>query len=242
MEVEVFINKLTEIHSRNTEMLLTEGSNLQKLYTSFKDSMDNYSKFIPEFFSNNGAANNIRLIYKKLHDDVYAERTIDCIDITEAVDMYNEYSVGMSSFVNDVIQSIANNGDYVKESAEYENKLAIAKSRDKGFVLSIFGGDVIEPKHTVLEEAVRNIELLIDLIPQINKSIDCGNNMIISIENAGVKESSLVNDSIELMFESVENYYYESIKNIIGIYGAIDDAIKSNPRRATKQPQQFRLF
>lgn len=54
-------------------------------------SLDDFSKFIYNFFSSNGDANKIRSLYNKLHDDTYANKTVFSIDLNITRSLFNEY-------------------------------------------------------------------------------------------------------------------------------------------------------
>ena len=96
---------------------------------------------------------------------------------------------------------------------KYSSKLESAKEKDSIFIESIFGGSLNEKNECTLKEATKDLEILINFIPKIESFY---NKSLILSESMN-NNNDLVNSSIELVCESVSNYAYNVIKNVMVI-------------------------
>lgn len=223
MDITVFENELESIHINGINDRMYSKS-VTEMAESVVGELTSYEDFIPNFFYENGNESSIRQMYQNLHEEKFQESSIDIIDLYESKRIYTEYHDGMSNFVKEIISL---NDGVAKESSEeiYRTNLEKAKNADDGFVSSLFGGKYNEPANVVMTEAVKNIEFLIDFIPEIDTLKQESNALA---ENCN--DSELVKESISLLFESVCNYCYESIKTTMHTYKAINDVMNEIPK------------
>lgn len=223
MDITVFENELESIHRSGINDRMYSKS-VTEMAESVVSELTSYEDFIPNFFYENGNESSIRQMYQNLHEEKFQESSIDIIDLYESKRIYTEYHDGMSNFVKEIISL---NDGVAKESSEeiYRTNLEKAKNADDGFVSSLFGGKYNEPANVVMTEAVKNIEFLIDFIPEIDTLKQESNALA---ENCN--DSELVKESISLLFESVCNYCYESIKTTMYTYKAINDVMDEIPK------------
>jgi hypothetical protein len=218
-----FITKLAAIReSYNSKDFIT----LEKELKAYKD-------IIPEFFSRNGEATGIRNLYEKINDTEYSNKVINSIDLNVTESIYDDYLNGMYTFIQDLNTAVVRESDNVDE---YEEKLSTAKENDSVFIESIFGGNLNPSIESSVKEATDNLEVLINFIPKIdnfyNKSIILNESM-----NNGNK---LVGDSIELICESVGNYTYNVIKNIMTTYYDIIESFEEKSKE--KKIPNYKLY
>lgn len=228
-------NFLKELNSHHNNFKNSE-INIDNLVKS----IEYYESFIPSFFSKSGEASGIKHMYESIQLQLDNEKTIDCVNLQHGSEIYKEYIEGMTNFIKDIAYITAN--DNSTELHTFTEKFNSAKERDSLFINSLYDGSELNPiTNTVLSEAVSNIEFLIDFIPELNNiKKDC-----ISIyESYSVRETSvdqLINDSMKMLYESVDNYCYNTISNIVTTYEKINDVL-NNKTQEEYEPPKFELF
>lgn len=204
------------------ENFKTESKNIESL---IKD-IEFYESFIPNFFSCNGEAKGIKVMYESIRQNLDNEKTVTCIDVNKSSHIYNEYIEGMMTFIKDIDHLVIT--ENCDEINSYKEKFEKAKDKDSIFIESLYDGRLNEKIDMPLSEAVSNIEFLIDFISQL-KTIkeNCSSLYEIVINNKQETKKELLNESVNMLFESVDNYCYSTIKNIINIYSNIDDKLNN---------------
>ena len=230
--------ELKHVLDDNYEKMQQESASIDRL----NKEIEFFESFIPEFFSKNGEAQGIRDMYKGIRDNIAMESTITCLDLNKISEVYNEYMEGMIQFINDV-----NNLDTITESEEfsdYTEKFNNAKANADKFMETLYSGKSKYSKFEdmVLSEAVMNIEHLIDFIPKMNemKAI-CNNFNKMVKECTDEKKKTLLDDSVQLLYESVGAYSHSTISNIIETYSNINEALNTENKKEEKR-SVFRLF
>ena len=193
---------------------------------------------IPEFFSNSGEGEGIRSMYKtikvKMESPLY-DIKVSCPDINRGSHIYNEYVEGMIQFIDDI--------GTINESVElnaFEEKFTVARDKDNVFVNSLYGGNLNKSVDTLVSEATSNIEFLIDFIPQLKdlkSKCDLVHESVMDDDSA---KSKLFKESSDMLFESVSNYCYNTVKNIFECYTQIQDKIGNTKHE--KVIPEFVLF
>jgi hypothetical protein len=238
MNIDVFTSRLDEIYKSHEGDHVNSDRTPKETLALLADELTNYKKFIPDFFSHNGAANNIKYIYAIVGKNENPDATITCIDTIRASDIYNEYNRGMVDFVTEVIADANYNCDNIDKHGKFRDSLERANTRDKEFIDSIFGGEHNKAEEKSLSDALLNIEVLIDFIHRIDDTIKRATDVVNGVENPN--SSELINQSIHLLYRSIVYYTYKMISTIINIYGMIDDAVKNESN--TSAPVKFQLL
>lgn len=204
------------------------------------DEISYFESFIPDFFSKNGEADGIRKVYSGIRENLNSENTINCMDINRASKIYNEYMEGMVTFINDI-----KNVDIVTESNEltdYSEKFSNVKANSNIFIESLFNGGYCPYEDTVLSEAVANIECLIEFIPELSTIKNICNSLGESVtECTQPEKTELLKNSIDLLYESVCDYCYSTIRNIVSTYYDINSSLFEESTTETTD-EVFRLF
>ena len=196
---------------RKREGYLTEDTNIESL----NDELKCYHNSIIDFFSRNGESKGIRNIYESIRNKDYNESTILSPDLNISQNIYEEYVDGMVQFIKDLDKSVTESSN----TNEFSKKLSTAKERDKMFVESLFGGENNSEMELTLEEAIQNLEILIDFMPKIDMIYERCN----SLKESVTSESDLVNESLNMLYESIGNFCYNEVRNIIDTYYSIND-------------------
>lgn len=206
-------------------------------FSALEGCLDYYESFIPEFFSSNGEAVGIRTMYENIKEDmevVVGESTIHAIDVNKGSYMYDEYLEGMIQFIKELKSC-----DVIQESDQsiYVDKLNTAKKNDSIFIESLFGGKLNSIEEMPVSEAVTNVEFLIDFIPKIKEmKTQCS-----VLNESSTYGNALLNDSMVMLFESVNNYCYSTLKNIVKTYEDIHTVFSPVPQHKDTEPT-YKLF
>ena len=208
------------------------------------ESLTYYENFIPDFFSKNGEADGIKQMYRGIRNRMGrygVTPMLECVDLNQGNHIYNDYLSGMTEFIEDIeAVKMTEQASEVLES--FEEKIESAKSKDAIFIESVYNGKLSSLEEVELTEAVTKLEFLIDFIPQLgNLKEQCRvlNESCEREENPQKKK--LLQDSIGMMYESVENYCNTTIKNIVTTYYGIYDKLY-NPQPSVTVTPQFQLF
>ena len=137
MTVDKYLTKLSNIHKKNMELYAIESTS-KTMAENFNSAIALYESFIPDFFSKNGSADEIRAIYKELREDYFNESTISCVDTVDAVNVYKDYSTGMQKFVTEIISAYNSGNTKVVEDSKVT--LETARKNDSIFIESVFTG------------------------------------------------------------------------------------------------------
>lgn len=227
-KMEGITNKLsTEIPSAY-DWKETDG--LDGMCKKFTDYIAMKESCIPEFFSKDGEATNIKQMYQIIRSGDYNESaTVDTVDVNMATHIYEEYSQGMVQFVNEVLELTES------VNTDYEGKITKAKENDQLFIESIFGGTNNQSKDESIKEAVQTIETLIDIMPKLKSYKTQCHTMVESAKEKGKENDPLTISSFALLFESVARYCDNAISNIMTTYNGITNSIK--PESKEVQPE-----
>lgn len=220
------------------ENFKTESQNIDSLI----GSIEFYESFIPDFFSKTGEAKAIKEMYNGIKQTMDLERTVICSDVNAGAHIYREYMEGMISFINDIAQTVIT--ESCDELKTYEEKFEKAKQKDAMFIESLYDGKLTAKTETVLSEAVANVEFLIDFIPELQTMKKQCQSLYESFKDEQNEEKkSLLDGSLNMLFESVDNYCYSTISNIVSVYTDIQNTLNNqNTQQVISQPTSFKLF
>jgi hypothetical protein len=241
MNILDFNSKLTDVY----EYILNDiekcrGMKCDSKYMLRKfvaEYLANYASFIPDFFSKNGDAENVRAMYRTLRENEFPGVTITCVDTYKASEIYNEYLHGMVDFLKEIVDC-SNSVFSVHEEQKYADLLAKAKEKDYEFVKSCFGGNMNSPVDEDLRNAVKNVEMLIDFDDQIYKFKTTAGNLTSSITDVDA-DTELLCDAVYLYIKSVVQYSYLMLTNVFDAYHKISQIITN---QAPKPEPKFTLM
>jgi hypothetical protein len=223
-ETKTVINKLEKEFSEKNinESFLDIIDNKRNNYVNentcietLVNELHDYRNLIPEFFSKNGESKGIRAMYENVKNPEYENRTIFSPDLNMSQKIYEEYVDGMVNFIKDLDKSVTENSNVEK----FEEKLNLAKKNDKIFVESLFGGEHNSDIELSLNEAVQNLEILVDFIPKLDNIYDRCETLKESVSS----NNELVKESLNMLYESISNFCYNEVKNVIDTYYSIND-------------------
>ena len=154
----------------SAEKVYFYSNDVDKIKCEILSELNFYASLIPDFFSYNREAKQIKDMYEKLKSlDYSRNKVINCIDVPRAGCLYKEYFDGMVEFINKYLNS-------VDDRDTLQNQLITAIKCDPLFIDSLFGGKNNEPANEELTEAVKNVEYFVDyldMITYMRKNIAC---------------------------------------------------------------------
>lgn len=162
--------------------------------------LHNFTSFIREFFSQNGEAVKINVMYNKLHNEDDALKPIKRADLQITRSLYNEYEVG---FIR-----------HLRTHAGDSNIIGITDIANEKFLNEIFDGKYNKPEDTTLCYAVGNLEVLVDLIPDIESMIR--NQNMISNKDCYISYTSFTIKYLKKMIGEIIDTYEEIISKLEG--------------------------
>ena len=231
--VQSFLENLDSQHEKFTTGSIT--------LESLINDIEFYESFIPEFFSKNGEAKGIRVMYESIRENIGNEKTIMCVDVHRSASIYREYMEGMVSFITEISNNMMTESAH--ELNDYAEKLERARTKDSLFIDSLYNGKLNEHIDTVLSEAVMNVEFLIDFIPQLNLMKESCKNLYTTVNyTAENKERTLIDSCMNMLFESVDNYCYSTVKNIVSTYKDIHEKLSETGTVTESEDISFKLF
>lgn len=239
MEITKYIEKVDKIYKECKEERKVEGINVQGLSNSIDKEISLYEAFIPEFFSNNGAATGIKNMYKDLHDKKLSKATVPFVNQNTGFHIFKEYNEGMTDFVNKIIKASNENPEAVTENTEIQAQLKRAFDSDAEFIESALGGKLNEETTVTVVEAAENIEFLIDLIPALKDFKESCTSTANAIDVSMTGKNEFSQSSLSLLIESVSDYCHKTIQTIITDYSKINNAL--HPIMTEEKPS-FKLF
>ena len=202
--------------------------------------LDFYESCIPEFFykGEDGESENIKKIYNYIKENTDDKFVIETVDINECGHVYTEYMDGMIKFINELKD--INQYDTENLSA-YKSKFNIAKNNDSIFIESLFNGKIKETEEMTLTEAVKNVEYLIDFIPQIKSFKTTCELLQESVLERDCFKNDLIEYSVNMLFESVNNYCFNTLNTVFETYNNISNHVFSKSITNTDN-SSFELF
>lgn len=213
---------IAELRNINNDCSCNESNCICKC---INEEVEKYEVFIRQFFSCTGEASRIKEIYSCLREDPSKrEKKVCCIDLNKSYVIYNEYHDGMISFIKEIFNKVSNIecGDIT----HLDEKLAKARECDKAFIESLFNGENNKEEESYICDALRNIEFLIDFIPQMHRFKDvCTELCGVKPRIDGCPSHDLIENSLCLLYSSVSEYCNKCIESVICTYSKICDAM-----------------
>lgn len=225
-----------------TKSHLDYKSNIKSKYERLNSEATYFESFIKDFFSQDKEKNQIREMYENIREDMLDtdRKVINVVDVSKSTSMYKEYLEGMISFINDGINIIKEG----KEDAihKFKDQLNKAENNDSIFIESIYGGNLNTAVESNLDDAVTNIECLIEFIDDNKSMINECTKIHDSINDIRSDEKGLLLESADMLYESINNFSYNTLNNIFKTYCSINDALSSETTPVVKQSSGYKLF
>ena len=183
----------------------------------FINELEKESCHIKEFFYCNDCKSTIKDIYGKIRNNEIPYNKVETIDVNKIVATYKEYNTGMITFINKILDT---NRDV---DGIIEDKINRAIKRDKEFIDDLF--DETESEYTI-NEAMMNIEYLIDLNKDINSyisSIDSFNCFLNCCPSTLSSSKSLYK---KLYAKSTGKFVHKLLKSIFKCFDNIKESVK----------------
>lgn len=205
--------------------------NVDQLSDIIDRELNEYMCIIESFFVDE--ENNIRYIYESIRKNDFPYNKVNLVDVNLSNHIYSDYMEGMNEFV----QRIASlRDDYDIKNESVEDTINKVYEKDKEFTSSLFteaGGN--PPTYVNLNEAMKNIEVLIELNDRFNNYKNMVDNAVgFAKENASDKYKSEVLNGLKVFTESISSYTYESINNIFHSYSAIKENMSKRTPAGSK--------
>ena len=189
------------------------------------ETIKKFGDIIKKFFSScdddNCCGQCIHEVYNKLEKDIdFRLIKISTLDLNIIIKHYNEYSVGMKLFIEQILKS--NNYQDEKEKVDTALKNAILK--DDLFINHIFSDE--NKCETRIKDAIQNLEVLIDFIPDMETKIS----EIKDFESHYKDDSDidLWNQLMNLYLTSYVKFSYNLILNVFKIFSTIYGKLNYN--------------
>lgn len=229
------INKLIEINdemSSRISLCTTYSEYVNLITIEFKI----YSDIIRSFFV--GKQEIIKSIYLFIKND--NKNIKDVLDINMSKHMYFDYFEGLYEYIKN-LTCITSDHDIDVEDIMRKNDEIM--SRDKDFINSIFGGERNEREDSSISDAMKNVELLIDIeentfdffIDKITKI--CGKN-----DTFDTKYKYVIEKGIDLFVNSIRYFVFNVIIEILNSYCCVEKSIDSTAEIDVENDKKYKLF
>lgn len=141
---------------------INSASNENELKSISTEVSTKFMTMIRDFFSSDGEGNLIKKLYASVNGYTTKPKKIDIQDINSSNSMYLNYLKGMDIFIFGNIQN--NSSSMIDTITKYIDK-------DRSFIESLFnnGTNTKYIQGVTIQEALGNLEVLIDFIPRLEK-------------------------------------------------------------------------
>lgn len=178
-ERESYSKKIDDLESNLTNQVMSanSGEELRDITSSF---VSHFRKLIKDFFSSkDGEGDKIKKMYASVYDYNPCRRRLDIQDMNNCFNTYMTYIDGMNVFINKSMADTTSEG-LCDTISGYMDK-------DKTFISSLFGDgtNAKSIENITVQEALVNIEVLIDFIPKLEACTECIDKLLTQF-NTGV--------------------------------------------------------
>jgi len=202
------MNYIEELKSIN-ECYLNSECSLENAI----DALNKYKDIIPKFFSDNGEAKGIVDLYSAIGNGVKDDDIYHCCDLNIAHDKYSNYLGGMTKFMNDLNLACAKDGC----GEDMLQKINNGIERDPGFIKSILGGEINCCQDMKADDAMCNLEYLIDFIPHLTSYIGLFKQASLDYD----LEKEPIKNAVKMLTNSICMYSYSVISLLFELYGKL---------------------
>lgn len=225
---------LTEIYN---ECQSCDTSSPNVTINSLSSIITKLTCFINDFLYNSQYINRnqISYVYNVVRENKFPNKTVCCVDVRKATEIYGEYLSGMIEFVSDIVKNANLNCDNIEDSSVYDESLKKAYAKDKDFILSLFNDEKCEEKN--LNDALYDFEYIIDFINVCKRFVDNASTVINGIDynrSDMCISSDLIQRSVKLMYNSITEFAHTAIRNMIGTYEKILKSIETEDKPVVK--------
>lgn len=236
--ISVCIDEITNSYNTFNEST-TNNLNSSEFCQEMSNELTRYSEAIKNFFT--GKETEIKFIYKSIRENSFPYNKVKCYDINSAIHQYMEYYPGLVEFINKLID--LRDTDTVDPSSA-QSTIAQVNNRDKEFICSIVNGDKNELEEVSINDAMKNVESLIE----INNSLNDFKKMVESTcriidNNHCDKYQNEIKQGLRVFVTSIACFNSKVISEVANTYDKIHQSIQQrvpvNPPAETPTYQMF---
>lgn len=230
-------NYRTEIRNLETGLRdqITGNVTAEDIRDLTSSIITHYRKLIKDFFSSDdGEGDHIKKIYANLHDYNPCTKRINIQDINSAFNTYMNYMNGMKVFIDNVMG----------RSDDTHGKISKYMDKDVSFVESLFGNGS-NAKHVdsvTIQEAMVNLEVLIDFLPKLNSCSDYMDRLLTPCR-AETQNKDVCKQLMRFYLLSVLRFTARLIENVFDSFYQIVDTMNGPIiKREVVKEEPFKLF
>lgn len=198
-----------------------------------------YGSIIKDFFV--GKESEIKNIYNSIRNNSFPYNKVECIDINNAMNLYKDYFEGMWEFVNKVCD--LRDTDDVKID-NIISTITKVNDKDKEFISSILGGDRNPSQVVTLDDAMKNVECLIDIDSKLQNYIKLIDTLCCKTNTLQTqKYNEQINNGICVVITSIGFFISRCMEEIIATYDRIIKSMTSRvPSTGTPEVPEYQMF
>lgn len=204
-----------------------------------KQQIEAYKNIIQSFFV--GKKSEIQKIYQVLKEKRLPYNKINFIDINLATHMYGEYFQGLVQFISKITD--LRDTDEISED-KMISAIIHVETKDLEFRDSIIGGSRNEMSTVDLDNAMINIESLINIYNEFDEFQKCFDVLIQNIKNNNCeKYYNTIRTGMRVFIMSIIHYISSSVDEILSTYEKIIKSMEHRtPASGEKKVPEFQLF
>ena len=222
---------------------ITDATSATSIVTDMVSTCQIMRNIIKDFFSDNdGEGERIRMVYQKTSNYASTYPKIKLIDMNWVNHQYNEYIDGMKVFINTKLQSI----DQCSPEEETD-RIREFIEKDRNFIASLFEGvNKKDTEPSELKDALGNLEVLIDFLPELNSKVEYASVIKRDIEDVGEADHPVGIELIRLYALSTIHFSKNLILVTFDSFRKIIDTMNQKrfniPSAASSEKQVLQLF
>lgn len=223
----------------NMKSFLDSETSCNKIVAYTNTQIEKYRNIVQSFFV--GKKDELQGIYQALKETKFPYNRIDFIDINLATHMYGEYFQGLVRFV-EKISDLRNTDDVNNE--KMMNAIIHVKNKDMEFRKSIIGGERNTVSTVDLDNAMINVESLINIYNDFEEFHKCLEMLSGNIQdNKCEKYANTIVAGMKVFIMSFIYYNDSCIREILSTYKNIIKSMEHRtPASGEMQIPKFQLF
>lgn len=201
--------------------------------------LNNYSTAIKDFFT--GKEEEIKYIYKSIRENKFPYNKVSCYDINSALHQYMEYYPGLVEFINKLID--LKDSDNIDPSS-VQSTIANVNNRDKEFICSIVCGEKNELEEMGINDAMKNVESLIDIYNSLSDYKKMVENACRTVDNNNCgKYCNEIKQGLKVLVTSITCFNSKVISEVVKTYDKIHQSIQERtPVKPPVETPKYQMF